>query len=39
VAKSQRSPIPVERFERVLFRLMLSQSGPASKRRGRRDAR
>ena len=39
VAKSQRSPIPVERFERVLFRHMLPQSGPASKRRGRRGAR
>jgi TetR/AcrR family transcriptional repressor of nem operon len=39
VAKSQRSPIPVERFERVLFRHMLPQGGPASKRRGRRAAR
>jgi TetR/AcrR family transcriptional repressor of nem operon len=39
VAKSQRSPIPVERFERVLFRHMLPRSGPASKRRGRRGAR
>jgi TetR/AcrR family transcriptional repressor of nem operon len=39
VAKSQRSPIPVERFERVLFRHMLPQGGPASKRAGRRGAR
>jgi TetR/AcrR family transcriptional repressor of nem operon len=39
VAKSQRSPIPVERFERVLFRHLLPQGGPASKRRGRRGAR
>ena len=39
VAKSQRSPIPVERFERVLFRHMLPQGGPVSKRRGRRRAR
>ena len=39
VAKAQRSPIPVERFERVLFRHVLAQSGPASKRRGRRAAR
>ena len=39
VAKSQRSPIPVERFERVLFRHMLPQGGPASKRHGRRGAR
>ena len=39
VAKSQRSPIPVERFERVLFRHMLPQGGPASKRRGRRGVR
>ena len=39
VAKSQRSPIPVERFERVLFRHMLPQGGPVSKRRGRRSAR
>ena len=39
VAKAQRSPIPVERFERVLFRHMLPQGGPASKRRGRRGAR
>src|SRR6202795_3853969 len=39
VAKSQRSPIPVERFQRVLFQHMLPQGGPASKRRGRRGAR
>jgi TetR/AcrR family transcriptional repressor of nem operon len=39
VAKAQRSPIPVERFERVLFRHMLPRGGPASKRRGRRSAR
>jgi tetracycline repressor-like protein len=36
VAKSQRSPIPVERFERVVFRHLLSQAGPSSKRRNRR---
>src|SRR6202030_2183165 len=28
VAKAQRSPIPVERFERVLFRHMLPRGGP-----------
>ena len=39
VAKSQRSPIPVERFKRVLFQQLLRQSDPASKRRGRRAAR
>jgi TetR/AcrR family transcriptional regulator, transcriptional repressor for nem operon len=39
VAKAQRSPIPVERFERILFRHMLPQGGPASKRRSRRRAR
>jgi TetR/AcrR family transcriptional repressor of nem operon len=39
VAKSQRSPIPVERFERVLFRQMLPQGGPVLKRRGRRGGR
>jgi TetR/AcrR family transcriptional regulator, transcriptional repressor for nem operon len=39
VAKSQRSPIPVERFERVLFQHLLPQGGPASKRRRRRVAR
>jgi TetR/AcrR family transcriptional repressor of nem operon len=39
VAKSQRSPIPVERFERILFRDMLLQSSPASKRRGRQGGR
>jgi TetR/AcrR family transcriptional repressor of nem operon len=39
VAKAQRSPIPVERFERILFRHMLPQGGPASKRRHSRRAR
>src|SRR5258708_7543442 len=39
VAKSLRSPIPVERFERILFRHILPQGGPASKRRSRRRAR
>jgi TetR/AcrR family transcriptional repressor of nem operon len=39
VAKSQRSPIPVERFERVLFRHLLPQAHPAPKRRGRGVAR
>ncbi len=39
VAKSQRSPIAVERFERVLFEHLLPQGDPASKRRGRRVAR
>jgi TetR/AcrR family transcriptional repressor of nem operon len=39
VAKSQRSPIPVERFERVLFRHVLPQAGPPSKRLGRRRPR
>jgi TetR/AcrR family transcriptional repressor of nem operon len=39
VAKAQRSPMPVERFERVLFRDMLPQGGPVSKRRGRRRRR
>jgi TetR/AcrR family transcriptional repressor of nem operon len=34
VAKAQRSPVPVERFERVLFRDLLPQGDPASKRRG-----
>jgi TetR/AcrR family transcriptional regulator, transcriptional repressor for nem operon len=33
VAKAQRSPVPVERFERVLFQHLLPQ-GEASKRRG-----
>ncbi len=38
VAKAQRSPIPVERFRRVLFERLLSQPASASKRRirGRR---
>jgi TetR/AcrR family transcriptional repressor of nem operon len=35
VAKAQRSPIPVERFERVLFQQLLQQRDTASKRRGR----
>jgi TetR/AcrR family transcriptional repressor of nem operon len=33
VAKAQRSPIPVERFERILFQRLLSQAEPASRRR------
>jgi TetR/AcrR family transcriptional regulator, transcriptional repressor for nem operon len=39
VAKSQRSPVPVERFERILFQRLLSQAKPAPKRRRRRAAR
>jgi len=39
VAKSQRSPIPVQRFERVLFQHLLPQDTPTSKRRRRRVAR
>jgi len=39
VAKSQRSPIPVERFKRILFQLLLPQGGPAPKRRVRRATR
>ena len=35
VAKAQRSPIPVERFERVLFQQLLPQGDTATKRRGR----
>ena len=35
VAKAQRSPIPVERFERVLFQHLLPRGDAASKRRGR----
>ena len=35
VAKAQRSPIPVERFERVLFERLLSQPASVSKRRVR----
>jgi TetR/AcrR family transcriptional repressor of nem operon len=35
VAKAQRSPIPVERFERVLFQRLLLQGEVASKRRAR----
>src|SRR5277367_3803401 len=35
VAKAQRSPIPVERFERVLFQHLLSQGGAGLKRRTR----
>jgi|HubBroStandDraft_1064217.scaffolds.fasta_scaffold51378_2 TetR/AcrR family transcriptional regulator, transcriptional repressor for nem operon len=34
VAKAQRSPIPVERFERVLFQHLLPQGDGAPKRRG-----
>ena len=34
VAKAQRSPVPVERFERVLFQHLLPQAGGASKPRG-----
>jgi len=34
VAKAQRSPVPVERFERVLFQHLFPQAGVASKRRG-----
>ena len=33
VAKAQRSPVPVERFERLLFQHLLPQGEPASKRR------
>ena len=39
VAKSQRSPIPVERFRRVLFQQLLAQREPASNRRRRRHTR
>lgn len=39
VAKSQRSPIPVERFEHVLFQHLLPQRAPSAKRRRRRAAR
>jgi TetR/AcrR family transcriptional repressor of nem operon len=35
VAKAQRSPVAVERFERVLFQQVLPQGDAASKRRGR----
>jgi TetR/AcrR family transcriptional repressor of nem operon len=35
VAKAQRSPIPVERFLRVLFQHLLPQDNPAPRRRGR----
>jgi len=35
VAKAQRSAVPVERFERVLFQHLLSQGTAAPKRRGR----
>jgi TetR/AcrR family transcriptional repressor of nem operon len=35
VAKAQRSPIPVERFERVLFQQLLPRSDAASKGRAR----
>ena len=39
VAKSQRSPIPVERFERVLFERLLPRPERPTKRRRRRTAR
>jgi len=39
VAKSQRSPIPVERFERVLFERLLPRPERPTKRRRRRAAR
>ena len=39
VAKSQRSPIPVERFERVLFERLLPRPQRPTKRRRRRAAR
>jgi TetR/AcrR family transcriptional regulator, transcriptional repressor for nem operon len=39
VAKSQRSPIPVERFERVLFQRLLPRPERPTKRRSRRAAR
>jgi TetR/AcrR family transcriptional repressor of nem operon len=35
VAKAQRSPVPVERFERVLFQHLLPQGDAAPKRRAR----
>jgi TetR/AcrR family transcriptional repressor of nem operon len=35
VAKAQRSPVPVERFVRVLFQHLLPQGSAASKRRSR----
>src|SRR5882672_253927 len=35
VAKAQRSPIPVERFARILFHSLLPQGDAASKRRAR----
>lgn len=35
VAKAQRSPLPVERFERVLFQSLLAHGGAAPRRRGR----
>jgi len=38
VAKSQRSPVPVARFERVLFQRLLSQAKSAPKRHRRRAA-
>jgi len=39
VARSQRSPIPVERFKRVLFERLLSRPERPGKRRSRRAAR
>ena len=38
VAKAQRSPVPVERFARVLFQHLLA-SGDAAPRRGSRGGR
>jgi TetR/AcrR family transcriptional regulator, transcriptional repressor for nem operon len=34
VAKAQRSPVPVERFERVLFQHLLPEGAATPKRRG-----
>jgi TetR/AcrR family transcriptional regulator, transcriptional repressor for nem operon len=39
VAKAQRTPIPVDRFKRILFQQVLPQREPVSKRRSRRVAR
>jgi TetR/AcrR family transcriptional repressor of nem operon len=39
VAKAQRSPVPVERFERVLFQHLLPQGDGASKRGADRNRR
>ena len=35
VAKAQRSAVPVERFERVLFQHLLPRGDTTAKRRGR----